>query len=507
MNDSGDPPAVGDFEDPSLPLKVIMIFVADGGWHLHSVLLRNGNGHVAYLPPYSEPWSERGSTDDWRYLSERIVEGRGGNGYTYEVEGFAATVDDDIAAVVTARAAEVVASSFGPLGEAAHTISFGEGDETVSMPFVVLPDEEHAHMLVATDAAGDSPVIVIGDGKTAHTQMTFRSVAHWQRNFQRCWELDPGVEHEITWDGGRVFLAIDEVGAIVRLADHPLSPTAVEQPVPSPLRLERLTLPAWGRLGGDSDVVRAVSAEDAAWGWAIPSILRAAAGPAPDARCPTVPREGDEIEAATGYWEALLHLLLYSFGWARPDRGLRWWYDAGHPTNDHRLRLIAESYLADGQLDWFATWLWSTTMPPFGHQEWMQDAGLVASSDAVVGVDRAWCNRNEQRALGSGIPAPIGGGSDPLHLQGHCAGPLEEPDALVSMSISTRGESEAVLVVDSAVGWYRSLFNEGNALPGDPHAWTVDVVIIPVGWIGAFTRSSQTGLWHAGGHNVHLRGN
>ncbi len=100
MNDSGDLPPIGDFEDPSLPLKVIMVFVADGGWHLQSVLLRNGNGHVAYLPPYSEPWSERGSTDDWRYLSERIVEGRGGNGHTYEVEGFAATVDDDIEAVV-----------------------------------------------------------------------------------------------------------------------------------------------------------------------------------------------------------------------------------------------------------------------------------------------------------------------------------------------------------------------------------------------------------------------
>ncbi len=112
-----------------------------------------------------------------------------------------------------------------------------------------------------------------------------------------------------------------------------------------------------------------------------------------------------------------------------------------------------------------------------------------------------------QRALASGIPAPIGGGSDPLHLQGHCVGPVEEPDALVSVSVSTRGEGEAVLVVNSAVGWYRSLFNEGNALPGDPHEWTVDVVIMPVGWIGAFTRSPQTGLWHAGERDVHLQGN
>jgi hypothetical protein len=168
--------------------------------------------------------------------------------------------------------------------------------------------------------------------------------------------------------------------------------------------------------------------------------------------------------------------------------------------------LIAETYLADGQLDWFASWLWSTTMPPSGHQHWMHDLGLAAS-DALVGVDRGWCEDRERAAVASGIPAPVGGGSDPLHLEAHCAGPLEDPDALLSMNISIQNAGEAVLVVDSAVGWYRSLVNEGNALPGDPDQWTVDVVIMPVGWIGAFTRSPQTGLWHSGDHDLHLKGN
>ncbi len=40
MNDDGTRPGSGDFEDPSLPLKVIMVFVADGGWHLQTVLVR-----------------------------------------------------------------------------------------------------------------------------------------------------------------------------------------------------------------------------------------------------------------------------------------------------------------------------------------------------------------------------------------------------------------------------------------------------------------------------------
>lgn len=211
---------IGAFDDPTLPLKIILVFKAEGGWHLQAAMCRNDDGLVSYLPPYNESWSDSGATEDWDYLAERILEHRGGNAYTYEVEGFAATVDDDIESVVTARAAEVLASTGGPLGEIAQTVSFGQGKDTVSMPFVVLPDEEDDWMLVATDAVGDSPGTVVGDGTTAHSQVTFRSVVHWQRDFQRCWQLDPGVEHEVTWDKGRVFLTIDEVGSIVRLADH-----------------------------------------------------------------------------------------------------------------------------------------------------------------------------------------------------------------------------------------------------------------------------------------------
>lgn len=215
---------IGAFDDPTLPVKVILVFGADGGWHLRTVLRRNEpDGYVVYQGPYNETWSDRGATDDWRYLSERILDGRGGNGQTYEVEGFAANADADIGPAITARAAEVVASTGGPLGEIAHTVSFGEGEDVVSMPVVVLPDEENDWMLVATDALGDSPVTVIGDDTTAHGQMIFRSVEHWQRDFQRCWQLKPGVEHDITWDRGRVFLTMAEVGSIVLLANDPAS--------------------------------------------------------------------------------------------------------------------------------------------------------------------------------------------------------------------------------------------------------------------------------------------
>jgi hypothetical protein len=67
-----------------------------------------------------------------------------------------------------------------------------------------------------------------------------------------------------------------------------------------------------------------------------------------------------EAGSPLAYWSALLNLLIHSFGWARPDRGLRWWYDAGKPTDDPRLQLLSQVWDADRQLDWFAAWLWTT---------------------------------------------------------------------------------------------------------------------------------------------------
>lgn len=498
---------IGAFDDPGLPVKVILVFRAHGGWHLASVLRRNGDGVISYLPPYNEKWSDRGTAADWDYLAERILEHRGGNAYTYEVEGFATADDADFEPVVVARAAEVVAASGGPLGEIAATVSFSDGEATVSMPLLVLPDEEHDHMLVATDALSDSPVTVVGDGTTPHGQMVFRSVEHWQRDFQRCWQLDPGVEHAITWNKGQVFLTIDEVGSIVRLSDSPSSQMTPSSPSARPFPVERVTLPASGHLGSENDAVRVASGEEPAWGWAIPMVYRAAAAPAPDARWPAAPKADDQLEAATGYWAPLLHLLLYSFGWTRPDRGLRWWYDAGFPTEDHRLRLIAETYLADGQLDWFAAWLWSTAMPPAAFQQWAEAAGFVTPAVEPVRVDITWCTAQEERALASGIPAPIGGGFDPLHLQVHCGAPVRSDGGRHSVHTLINGEATGVLLVNRGVGWYRNLVDAGNRLPGDPGDWIVDVVIAPVGWVGAYARSPKTGLWYAGEHALHLNGN
>ncbi len=76
------------------------------------------------------------------------------------------------------------------------------------------------------------------------------------------------------------------------------------------------------------------------------------------ASVPPPPQRGDDVFEACAYWAPLLHLLLYRVGWSRPDLGVRQWFDDGKPTDDETLALLSALWDADGQLDWFAQWLW-----------------------------------------------------------------------------------------------------------------------------------------------------
>ena len=286
-----------------------------------------------------------------------------------------------------------------------------------------------------------------------------------------------------------------------RRSTHPVTTDATSATAPAfdhPIRERRPDT----TLGGSS-----LLAEGTQWGWAIPWVLHTAAGPSYGARWPAAPDRTDP-ESAHGYWNALHHLLQYSFGWRRPDRGLRWWYDAGHPTADRRLRLIAETYLADGQLDLYAAWLWKWYANMRSHYQTELHAIAGSADDGIpVELDQVWFETQEGLAAASEIPDPLSGGTDPLHLSMHSDGPVQMVDAPTQLRRSGRGSRSGVLVCDSAVGWYRALFERANELPSiHDHRWRIDVVIKPIGWIGCYRRSPQTGLWYVGDHRLHLRG-
>lgn len=239
------------------------------------------------------------------------------------------------------------------------------------------------------------------------------------------------------------------------------------------------------------------------WQYAVPWVFRALADPMRGTVVPRAPRPGGPFAESLAYWTSLIALLRWSLGWARMDRGLRWWYDAGKPTSDPRLALVSQVWAADGQLDWLAAWLWSDASID---NQWLESVTGYVDDRIPIGCDRSWLENQARFARASGLATPIGGGYDPLHLSVHCDTPLEQPAVPVLLHAS-RSERRAVLVAESMSGWYRGLAELAVDLPdiGD-RSWKIDVFVKPVGFLGTYRRSRQTQLWFAGPHSVHVRG-
>jgi len=229
------------------------------------------------------------------------------------------------------------------------------------------------------------------------------------------------------------------------------------------------------------------------WLFAVPWTLRALLAPKSRGPMPAVPDAGSEFNAVLGYWSALLHLLVFGFGWNRPDRGLRWWYEHGFPTDDRKFALVDEVWRADGQLDWFAAWLWTTGANNYLRSDY---------PDAVEPdqpINRDWIDAVARQVDASETFAPFSDtdGTDPLHLAPHTFDGYRSP-ANTRIDDNAR---KATIVLDALPGWYHTM----NDLI--PRGWNVDVVVIPHGLLGTFKRSPKTGLWYMGSHRYHLVGN
>ena len=83
-----------------------------------------------------------------------------------------------------------------------------------------------------------------------------------------------------------------------------------------------------------------------------------------------------------------------------PHRGFRWWYENGRPTDDPRLRLVEQLWGADGQLDWFAAWLWS--VPDLEGIRQLEELGGKPFDRTRLPVDPDWTARIARASAQSG---------------------------------------------------------------------------------------------------------
>lgn len=211
MSESADVPETGEFEGGEYPIDVIVVWRSRGGWHASSVLTRHGTAEPARVAPWVEPFDADRPDElvkEWEYLADRIREGRGGNGYTFELGGFSVAREPDVARVVTAMAAETVASTHGPFGEAAGTILLDPDTGKVSdaMPCVLVIAGDGQPWLVAT---GDEvSVSVCGLSGRVLDSVPAPSDLFWQRTGAPSWHLDESQVHLVEWPGGRYRFAI-----------------------------------------------------------------------------------------------------------------------------------------------------------------------------------------------------------------------------------------------------------------------------------------------------------
>lgn len=244
-----------------------------------------------------------------------------------------------------------------------------------------------------------------------------------------------------------------------------------------------------------------VMGDSGPWIKYVTAMWQALADPTGGHGYPPAPKESDlgwPPYAASAYWAPLPHLLRHSFGWRSPvsdpsgedrdptymARGLGRLLDAGnHGTrhDDVRVRFLLEAW-GEEHLAAFA----------------------------------AWASGSDPEVLGPPSPAVralVEGGRDPLHLSAHWDSPIEavpagdhtsqpaEPTVLLD---DMGGQRHGLLLLDNYAAWSTQLHETGRHL--DPGPWAIDVVVKPVGWLGTFHQSSDTGIWFSGDLALHLLG-
>jgi hypothetical protein len=143
-------------------------------------------------------------------------------------------------------------------------------------------------------------------------------------------------------------------------------------------------------------------------------------------------------------------------------------------------------------------------MTPDGRQNHNISAGQTSE------LDLTW-KRWREAARASMAPEKypyfnLSGGGDPLHLSRHGFGSGDsDPDAF--LAIESESSRRAVFISSDMNSWHGNLAVHANSLPDHGDHWYIEVVVRPVGSLGVFRKSRQTGLWFSGQHRYHSPGN
>jgi hypothetical protein len=212
-------------------------------------------------------------------------------------------------------------------------------------------------------------------------------------------------------------------------------------------------------------------------------------------------------------WVSALQLAMFSLGWQSPAFGLNRWMNEGFPTEDPRLEVIAHLIgpdVAESTLNLLAFMYekWggrlSTTGP---HCIPERDWQAAKTPDAVRTYVANW------RHTGAGWPPlpfrGLDGDNDGAHINSHALTPVGWGDGPARAEVlRDDGRGRAVFIAEEYSMWYATLHEVAASLPPRPdgRSWRVDVIVKPIGWLGTFRLSRNTGRWFSGPHSLHVWG-
>ncbi|MCC2593788.1 hypothetical protein LKO27_10260 [Tessaracoccus sp. OS52] len=225
--------------------------------------------------------------------------------------------------------------------------------------------------------------------------------------------------------------------------------------------------------------------DEPGWHFWSPEVMRRVGG-APSCAMPKVTDTRQPHTLRLRAWGPLLPLLHYHLGWLRVDIGLARWALAGFdPNGDPTLNTVSE--------------LWGPALPAFTFW-YLGSPHANEHATATVALQHLQAAREDAAMFGP----------DNLHLGWHYQAAVAEPERraeeLAVLQVNEPGHASLVLPVHR--GWYRLLEQAGSRLQPLPNgrSWRVDVTIVPIGLIGQFRRSRDSGRWFHGRHRAHELG-
>lgn len=247
------------------------------------------------------------------------------------------------------------------------------------------------------------------------------------------------------------------------------------------------------------------------WPSLVPAMWRALADVSGTHAFPKPPKQAEPSDEMIAYWAPLPELLRYSLGW-RPS-GSQPLNDRVHLGSGIRELLAHEDEFVDDACVRFLLTVW-------GRDNLLAFAAWALDDRSEL--DRLSDETYLRDVKSQGLAGPsaaslalIGSDRDVLHLSTHWSSPLSPADRADGADgqdlLALNPEHEpptAVLVLDRYEGWATALALVGEQLPPPEtgRAWRVEVLVRPIGWLGTYRRSTQSGLWFAGRHALHALG-